>query len=59
MPGTDNETIVRQLSERAWNQGNLATCGDLFAPNYVGHSSVCYQRSRLLLPAGHSFAHPV
>lgn len=32
MPGTDNETIVRQLSERAWNQGNLATCGDLFAP---------------------------
>lgn len=39
MPGTDNATIVRQFTEKAWNQGDLAICDELLAPTFVTHNS--------------------
>jgi predicted ester cyclase len=39
MPGTDNATIVRQFTEKAWNQGDLAICDELLAPAFVSHNS--------------------
>lgn len=39
MSGTDNATIVRQFTEKAWNQGDLAICDELLAPTFVSHNA--------------------
>lgn len=39
MPGTDNATIVRQFTEKAWNKGDLAICDELLAPTFVSHNA--------------------
>lgn len=39
MSGIDNATIVRQFTEKAWNQGDLAICDELLAPTFVSHNA--------------------
>jgi predicted ester cyclase len=39
MSGIDNAAIVRQFTEKAWNQGDLAICDELLAPAFVSHNA--------------------
>ena len=37
MSTEDNKVLVRRLIEEVWNQGNLATFDELYAPDFLFH----------------------
>jgi predicted ester cyclase len=39
MPGTQNHSLINQIFEEAFNQGNLSVIGDAITPNHLSHST--------------------